>query len=220
IRSADAPTTVTTLAIAPSGQKFAVGRGADVLVCDVADGKERLQLRGPSSSVSDIAFSADGISMATARGNGEIQLWDSELGERKHVLRAHTGPAIRCRFAGAGHRLVSVGLDGAFRLWNTETAELLWSEPGDGHGLREVVASPDGRTAAVGGFAGIVRIYDLDARCERQTLDQHTRSITALRFISGGALLISAGDEGTIRYWDTAADFAMVGCFEFGSSRY
>lgn len=216
VRLADAPTAVTRLAIAPCGRKFAVGRGAEVLVCDAIDGSERMRLRSPSSSIADIAFSTDGLLIATARGSGEIQLWHDDSGDLQHVLRGHAGPVTCIRFSEQGRRLASVGLDGTFRLWDTVTAELLWSEPGDGYGLRGVAVSPDGRTAAVGGFAGIIRIYDLATCCERQTLDAHTKSITALRFVSSGRVLTSAGDDGMICYWDGDADFALMRAIKVG----
>jgi WD40 repeat protein len=219
VRSADSSATMTTLVVAPCGRLFAVGRGADVLVFDAQNGQERLRLSGPASSVADIAFSIDGQRMATARGNGEIQLWNRNSGELIHVLPGHTGPTVCIRFAGDGRRLASVGLDGSFRLWNAETAEQLWSEAGDGRGLRELAVAPDGHTAAVGGFAGIVRIYDLDSRRERKTLDEHTRSITALQFISQGQHLISAANDGLICYWDAANDFSLVGVLDFNIAR-
>jgi WD40 repeat protein len=217
VRSADPSTTMTTLVIAPDGQTFAVGRGSEVFVFDAANGRETLRLHGPASSVADIAFSPDGTRIATARGNGEIQLWDVESGDLKHTFHGHDGPAMCIRYTDEGRRLASVGFDGVLRLWKTATAELLWSEAGDGRGLREVAVAPDGRTAAVGGFAGSVRIYDLDARCQRQTLDAHTGGITALRFISGGAILISAASDGMICHWNAAADFSLVEYHDFAS---
>ncbi|HTI52355.1 MAG TPA: hypothetical protein VL475_15435 [Planctomycetaceae bacterium] len=218
LRSLAGPAAPTALAIAPDGRMFALAQQDQVLLCDTADGTERTLLQLPNGDVTDIDFSSGGTLMGTARGNGEIVLWSTESGAPTQVLRwaerSPSPPITRIRLVEAGRRLAAVGLDGAFRLWDTRTGEVVWSKPSHGHGLRALAVSPDGLVAAVGGDDCLIRIYDLVSVRERHVLDEHTKAIMSLRFVAERSLLISASNDGTILFWDGAADFSLVDCIE------
>ena len=79
--------------------------------------------------------------------------------------------------------------------------------------------SPSGGHLAVACAGGEIRVWDLspqrgDATTQREkildpttlfTLHGHDKSVRAMIFSSDGSLLVSGGDDGTIRIWDTAS---------------
>ncbi len=70
-----------------------------------------------------------------------------------------------------------------------------------------VVLSDDGKIAAVGYSTGFVRLFDAGFPYEeRVTLAGHTSSVSALRFDSGGFILVSGAADGAGVLWDTIAE--------------
>ena len=200
------------LAIAPDGSTLAVALPSETVLLDAAEGTERVRLPTPGAAVATVVFSPDGRLVAIGRTDGEIQLWEVATGALRRAWNGHALVAWRVRFVGDGKRLASVGAsDGAIRLWETETGRDIWSDSGDGYGLRALAISPDGLTAAGGGYGTDIHIWNLDTGRRKQTLIGHTQAISALQFILGGTILASASDDGTMRYWDVAGGFACVG---------
>jgi WD40 repeat protein len=213
-----APPEGTKLAIAPDGSTLAVTLPGETVILDAAEGTELGRLAAPGQDVSTMVFSPDGHLLAVGRTDGDIQLWEVATGALLRGWRGHSLGAWRLQFVGDESRLASVGYDGAIRLWETETGRELWSDPGDGHGhgLRALAIAPDGLTAAGGGYGTDIRIWNLDTGRRKQTLIGHTQAISALQFIRGGTVLVSASFDGTLRYWDAAEDFACVGWEDLG----
>jgi WD40 repeat protein len=206
----------TRLAISPDGCTLAVALPGETLLLDAAAGTERVRLPTPGAAIAAVVFSPDGRLLAVARTDGEIQLWDVPTGALLRGWHGHALVAWRVRFVGDGKRLASVGaFDGAIRLWETDTGREVWSDPGDGNGLRALAIAPDDSTAATGGFGADIHIWNLDTG-RKQTLTGHTRTITALQFIRGGTVLVSASDDGTLLFWNAAKDFACVGWEDLG----
>ena len=57
---------------------------------DVATGQEKHTLTGHTSSVSWVAFSPDGLTLAQALSYDQtVMLWDSETGQERNTLTGH-----------------------------------------------------------------------------------------------------------------------------------
>src|SRR5205085_6073922 len=77
---------------------------------------------------------------------------------------------------------------------------LLEGSSGIAHG---VAFTPDGKTL-VWCQGKLVRLWDVESRRERASLDGHTAEILALAVAPVGGLLASAGKDRTIQLWDAA----------------
>jgi RNA polymerase sigma factor (sigma-70 family) len=120
--SPDGRTLVTTTGPPPDGPA-----GSDALhLWELATGQERLTIRanerGPLGRFEQIAFAPDGRTLATARADRTVQLWDVATG--KELLR-RSGPsaAARClAFAADGRALASGHADGGILIWDVAAA--------------------------------------------------------------------------------------------------
>ena len=107
------------VAFSPDGKRVAVGGAAPRLwLCNIVD-RNCEELRGHSAVVHDLAFlpSEGGDLLATASGDGTVQIWDLESRERR-VLEGHAAPVFGLAVSPDGHTLASASGDANVRLWS------------------------------------------------------------------------------------------------------
>jgi serine/threonine protein kinase len=104
---------VLSVTYSPDGWLLASGDEAgEVRVWNVPDGTPRYVLPARGPVVHTLAFSPDGkfLLTASARGNGDIHIWDAETGKLDSALKGHTnglfevsfGPTVRPWFSPGG----------------------------------------------------------------------------------------------------------------------
>ena len=86
-------------------------------VQDEATGTTRT-LIGHTADVIWIAFSPDGMRIATTGYDRTIKLWDTATGREVFTLRGHTAGVGLLVFSPDGCRIVSSGIDGTARVWD------------------------------------------------------------------------------------------------------
>jgi eukaryotic-like serine/threonine-protein kinase len=117
------------LAFFPGGELLAASTGETMVrLWDPRTGELRAPLRGHSAPVHTIAVSADGTRLAAGSSDGNVCLWDVEIGVNR-LLAGHGAEVGRLAFSPDGRALVSADMDGAVRVWLDDL-------PGDEGGLR------------------------------------------------------------------------------------
>ncbi len=96
-------------------------------IWDVMSGEKRTTLLGHSGSVNDAAWDPDPERnwIATASDDATVRLWNAATGVTELVLRGHQGPVRQVRFSPDGSKLVSIGRDGAVRVWALDLDDLM-----------------------------------------------------------------------------------------------
>ena len=145
----------------PDGTKIA-SCGADkfVKVFEVPGGKLLKSFEGHTHHVLDVAWKPDGKVLASAGADADIKLWDYEKGEQLRTMKqAHAKQVTRLAFAGKTPNFLSVGADSAVKLWGSDAGNNLRNYNGNTDYLYALGVNEEGTLFAVGGEAGIVRIY-------------------------------------------------------------
>lgn len=167
--------------------------------------------------VTDIAFSPDGQTLASASQDHSIILWDVATRRPKGPrLHGHTNWVQSVSFSPDGAVLASASDDHHIRLWNTQTGEPI-GEPLTGHegSVLWVTFSPNGRILASAGQDGTVRLWNAETGVPLgQPLAKRTGWVTGLAFHPQIPLLAATGVDDTVSVFDmttgqSAFDFKL-----------
>lgn len=203
---------LTSLAFHPTDpDRLVFGDGAGTLrLADLATGTVDLQFAAHADTLSALAFSDDGRRLASGGRDGSLAVWDAASWEPVvSSYAAHLGPVHDLAFDAAG-RLFSTGGDGRIVQWaagestGRPAAELSLPDQGATGWSVAVADTPRGPTLLSIADEAIV-VWALAGDAARgHRLWGHDGGALGLDFDpADGTTLASAGEDGTIRLWDT-----------------
>jgi WD40 repeat protein/serine/threonine protein kinase len=141
---------------------------------------------------SDLAFIATGL------WDGSVAIFDLGTGDKVRTLGDEAGLWLgRPRFSPDGQFLAAGGQ--GLVLWELATGRELLARPWPGRGA--MAFSPDGKQLAYG-RGDSTTIVDIASGQEVLTLQGHTGHVYSIDFEAGGAGLVTAALDGSIRWWD------------------
>jgi tetratricopeptide (TPR) repeat protein len=194
-------------------------------VWDVALGRLATTIRETKPLVTAVAFSPDGMRLATGaldkqKKQSVVTLWD--LASGRAILTVDVGPnTVECvALAGDGRKLaaggggVTTGAPGWVTVWGTETGEVLGA-PGR-VGLATYVAfHPDGESLAVADHANrTVILWDLATGMLIKR--PGPPEVSCVAFTPDGKRLASLGNSGNIHLADARTGEEMMVLRSFG----
>ncbi|MCI0461315.1 MAG: hypothetical protein L0Z62_30575 [Gemmataceae bacterium] len=161
--------------------------------------QERLSLQDRQTGpVRAIYPSPDGKLLAWLSQEGGLRLWDRQTGKQLFSL---DGQGItEVTFTPDGQKLAIHG-GGAVRLWDRSTPVPAVVPIRN----ERTFLSPDGSLAALAGFNGELRLYDLIRRKEHAALQEAAQGVSAVAVAPDGKTLAAATRFGMIHLWDLAA---------------
>ncbi|MBI2435016.1 MAG: protein kinase [Candidatus Hydrogenedentes bacterium] len=137
--------------------------------------------------------------------------WGYLLNLCNQDVRTLTGsptPVTRAAWTQDGESAVSLGRDGWATVWN-EAAGTVRGSAKIGAIFNDLAISPDGHMFAVALRTGKIEIYDMDTVQRRQTFTGHAGPVRSVDISKDNLRLISAGDDGTVRFWDLGEGVAL-----------
>ncbi|KAK6499548.1 hypothetical protein TWF506_004177 [Arthrobotrys conoides] len=171
-------------------------------------------LSGHGGEIYSVVFSPDNQILASASGDKTIGLWCTATGNLLKQLAGHLDEVNTVAFSPDGKFLVSGSQDGMIILWNADSRELFQILRGHSDYVHAITFSPDGRMLASASADRTVGLWDVGI-CAGRSLDGQVQAgssgpVTALALGSGGQILASAIEKGTV---------AEVGLWDVGSKK-
>ncbi|MGK3962942.1 pentapeptide repeat-containing protein [Sorangium sp. So ce118] len=162
-----------------------------------AGGASCIEAAWHPTGVAAVAFSPDGMRLATACCDGIARVWESRMGRLLLWLEGHRGPINDLAYSPDGARLVTVSDDKDVRIWETRTGRLVLVAAGHKGAVTGVEFSPDGERFATSSEDGTARLWEAATGRLLRTLTKDGSAVTGIAFSAdySSLFMASAGDD-------------------------
>ncbi|MBI4604582.1 MAG: WD40 repeat domain-containing protein [Planctomycetes bacterium] len=148
-----------------------------------------------------VAFSPDGVLVASASQDKTVRLWSRGDGKEARSINAHDSSVYAIAFNPDGSLLASGGFDRAVKLWKTADGSLVKKLDGHGEGVFCVRFSADGQSLFSGSSDRTLRKWLVAEGQQVALLEGHPGWVCGLALFPGEAKLASVDYGGNLMVW-------------------
>ncbi len=185
---------------------------------------------GHQGNVSWVSFSSDGKRLVSAGSDGTVRIWASRYGALIKTLLGHGPDPLNSSltlvnsavFVDGDTKVLSAGVDGNAILWDVASGTELRRFP-HASDSRIAVANGNFTQIATAEENGNITLWDpQDNSAPLATLaSAHIGGATSLVFSPDDTMMVSAGEDGVVRFWDvTVTPPTSIGSYNAGVRLY
>lgn len=196
---------IQALASTSQAKWLAVARYGEVEIRSVDSQAPVRTLAGHHGNVNAIAFSSNGVFLASAAGqpgaSGEWKLWKVATGELLRSVEGHRDAIYSIAFSPDGQWLATGSYDQDIQIWSVEDGRAVRTLHGHNGAVYDLAFRPDGRVLASASGDRTVKLWEASSGKRLDTLSQPTKEVYALAWNLTGDRLYAAGVDNRIRLW-------------------
>ena len=174
-------------------------------------------LKGHSSPVYCVAFSPNGMRLASGSEDKTIKLLDSVTGKELFTLKGHLGSVVSVAFSPDGKRLASVSSDRTIKLWDSGAGKELLTIKGLSRVETTVAFSPDGKRLVSAGLR--ITLWDSVTGKKLLAIPVDSPPVSSVIFSPDGKRLASANRDRHIKFRDavTGKELLKLMAYRYGT---
>jgi hypothetical protein len=174
---------------------------------DTAADEQIKSIKKHTDWVTALAYSPDGVLLATGDRNNGIQIWEAFSGNEFHSLRGHQKSITDLKWRADSNLVASSSEDGTIRFWDMNRGKEI-KKASAGPGVVALDYARNGKLISAGRDKR-VKLWKPDLNLEKQS-QPFAEMVTEVAFSHNAARFFTADWNGRIEVWNTA-DFKKVG---------
>ena len=159
-------------------------------------------LTGHVSSITAIAFSPDGETLASGSADRTVKVWNPNNGVLHCTLSGHSSLVDAIALTPDGQILVSGSWDHTIKIWNLQTGGLIHTLYKHSGWIKSLAISPDAQYLVSGSADKTIKIWDLSTGEVQTTLSGHSSAVYSVVISPDGQILASGSLDKTIKLWN------------------
>ncbi|MBA3751511.1 WD40 repeat domain-containing protein [Candidatus Dependentiae bacterium] len=178
-----------------------------IVLWDTRTGTPIRELKSYNDSLTSVALSSDGRTVASGSYGKTIHIWNALTGKQIGELKGHTKGITCVAFSPDGLTIASGSDDKTVRVWDVKTKKELFLLKGHTNSITSVVFSPDGITIASGSDDKSMRLWDgKTGKCLQEFLTDPQNHVNSVAFSPQGTRIVSGMSNGTACLWECTED--------------
>ena len=165
-------------------------------------------LEAHTNWVNSVAFSPDGVLLASGSKDKTVKLWDTATGQVVRTLEAHTNWVNSVAFSPDGVLLASGSGDTTVQLWDVTNGAKLRTLAGHTGQVHSVAFSPDGVLLASGAWDNTVKLLNVATVAVVRTIA--AGPVNSVAFSPNGKFLAWGSWDDTVQLCDVHSLLASV----------
>jgi len=186
--------------LSPDQTRIALGGPSRLLkIHSTRSGELEQKIKKHTDWVTAVAFSPNGLLLASADRNGNIHVWDPENAQEIFALSGHTAAVRSVAWRGDSKLLASGSEDGTIKTWEMESGKAVKSWPAHEGGVLGIDFSHDGLIASCG-RNGKIRYWDINGN-KKRSMETTNELPLGVAFSHDGKRLIAGTFSGKVYSW-------------------
>jgi WD40 repeat protein/serine/threonine protein kinase len=193
---------IVALEYSRDGRQIACGGDRRVIyLCEAETGRLLHTLAGHTGTIQALAYAPGGRQVASASPDGTVRVWDTATGDCESMFQGDR-PFRSVAFDSQGRKLAAGDSGGEVWLWDTVSGGDPMRFRGPVDEISSVAFTPDG-TGLAAGCVGKVKVWELPGGNETPAFTGHKGQVLALAYSPDGKELVSGGQDGAVKLWDS-----------------
>jgi len=169
---------IITIEFSPDGQQLAAGDDkGNIHIWNMKTGQrlhEPLQETGDHTSGFCIAFSPNGLHIASSCADNIGHVWDIAAREQILSLVGHTSPIVSIAYSPGGTFIATGSRDHTVRLWDVETGRQLTTLHGHISDVISIACMSSNQSIVTGDWNSTIRVWDVETALAESHTEVHS----------------------------------------------